>query len=255
MTVSVEDEGFAYGYGFFETIRVQRGRALRLDAHVARFQRAWNDCFGTTFPDITWKDVIEQVVARNGLEESVAAVKLLAAAGKPGQDDRGVTLMVTARPYTHRLDGSSRKGLQLAVYPHGRRSHLADHKTMNYMFQRMAGKWAQAHDADEAVILNPDGSVSETNTANILCSIGGKIYRPSSDHVLPGTMEQVVCELLTKWGKLVERARLTVDRLKCAECVILTNALMGAVPVTAIDGVAIPDDGGLCDKLNKALFE
>ena len=68
-------------------------------------------------------------------------------------------------------------------------------------------------------------------------------------------MEQAVCEILTKWGKPVERARLTVDQLKGAESVILTNALMGAVPVTAIDGAAIPDSGDLCSKLNKALFE
>jgi para-aminobenzoate synthetase component 1 len=119
MTVSVEDEGFAYGYGFFETIRVQRGRALMLDAHLARFRRAWNDCFDTAFPDLTWKDVIEQVVAKNGLEDEVAAVKLLAAAGKPGQGDRGMTLMVTARPYTHRLAGKFRKGLGSPSTPTG----------------------------------------------------------------------------------------------------------------------------------------
>jgi para-aminobenzoate synthetase component 1 len=50
MTVSVEDEGFAYGYGFFETIRVQHGRARMLDAHLARFRRAWNDCLRHNFP-------------------------------------------------------------------------------------------------------------------------------------------------------------------------------------------------------------
>jgi para-aminobenzoate synthetase component 1 len=125
---------------------------------------------------------------------------------------------------------------------------------MNYMFQRMAGRWARAQHADEALILNADGSVSETNTANVLCSIGGKIYRPISEHVLPGTMEQAVCELLVKWGKPVERARLTVEELKGAESVILTNALMGAVPVTAIDGVALSDDGGLCGRINATLF-
>lgn len=254
MTVSVEDEGFAYGYGFFETIRVQHGRARMLDAHLARFRRAWNDCVDTTFPDFTWQDVIEQVVAKNGFGEKIAAVKLLAAAGKPGQRDGGMTVMVTARQYTHRLEGSSHKGLRLVVYPHGRHSHLASHKTMNYMFQRMAGKWASARQADEALILNADGSVSETNTANVLFSIGGKLYRPISEHVLPGTMEQAVCELLAKWGKPVERARLTVEELKGAESVILTNALMGAVPVAEIDGTAISDDGGLCGKINTALF-
>jgi len=255
MTVSVEDEGFAYGYGFFETIRVQRGRALMLAAHVARFRRAWNLCLAASFPDITWQDVIEQVVAKNGLGDKIAAVKLLAAAGKPGQGDRGIALMATARQYTDRLEAGSRQGLRLVVYPHRRHSPLADHKTMNYMLQRMAGKWASEQAADEALLLNADGSVSETNTANLLCCVGGKIYRPISEHVLPGTMEQAVCELLEKWGRPVERAQLTVEDLKGAETVILTNALMGALPVTDIEGIALSDKDGLCRRINEVLFE
>jgi para-aminobenzoate synthetase component 1 len=252
MVVSVEDEGFAYGYGIFETVRVQHGCALMLASHLARFRRAWDTCFETPFPDVTWQDVIEQVIDKSELKDKIAAVKLLAAAGKAG--DRGTNLMVTAREYIHRLAGSSRKGLRLAVYPHGRRTHLADHKTMNYMFQRLAGKWAREQQADEAVILNADGSVSETNTANLLCTIGGKIYRPTSEHALPGTMQQVVCELLAKWGQPVESARLTVEQLKGAENVIVTNALMGAVPATEIDGVALADDSAICDRINDALF-
>jgi para-aminobenzoate synthetase component 1 len=166
-----------------------------------------------------------------------------------------MTLMVTARPYVHRLEGSSRKGLRLIVYPHRRHSHLADHKTMNTLLHRLAGRWARAQHADEAVILNADGSVSETNTANLLCSIGGIIYRPISEHVLPGTMEQAVCELLASWGKPVKRARITVEELRGAEGILLTNALMGAVPVTAIDGVALSCDGGLCSRINTTLFK
>ena len=74
MVVSVEDEGFAYGYGIFETVRVQHGSALMLAAHLARFRRAWDTWFGTPFPDVTWQDVIEQVVDKSGLKDKIAAV-------------------------------------------------------------------------------------------------------------------------------------------------------------------------------------
>jgi para-aminobenzoate synthetase component 1 len=254
MTVSVEDEGFAYGYGFFETIRVQNGKPLRLEAHLSRFRKAWTECFGTDFPDCTWKDVIELVVTKNGLDDKVAAVKILAAAGRPDKGERGINVMAIARPYTHRLEGNPRKGLRLATYPHARHSPLSDHKTMNYMLQRMASKWAQAHGGDEAILLNTDGSVSETNTANLLCRIGGKYYQPLSEHVLGGTMEQAVCELMASWGTLVERKRISLEELKASESVIVTNALMGAVSATEIDGVAISIDDKICAKINEALL-
>lgn len=254
MTVSVEEEGFAYGYGFFETIRVQEGRALRLDAHLARFRKAWESFFSAPFPDITWKDVIELVVERNDLSKSVAAVKLAASAGKPGSGERGIRLMATARPYTHRLAGSSRKGLRLATWPHRRQSLLSEHKTMNYMLSRVAADWAKARGADEAILLNADGTVSETNTANIICRIGGNLCVPVSEHVLPGTMLGAVLEHLAARGIPVEHRRIAPEDLKRAESVHLTNALIGVVPVTEIDGVAIAVEEAFCAEMNAALL-
>lgn len=254
IAIPVESEGFAYGYGFFETIRVQNGRPLRLEAHLRRFKRAWDTFCTSPFPDVTWKDVIDQVVARNGLEGQVAAVKLMAAAGKPGDTNGGMFLLVTARAYKHRLDGTARDGLRLAVYPQPWQTPLADHKTSNYMFQRVAAQWAHDQQADEAVILTPERKVSETNSANLLCKVGGKIVRPLSEHALPGTMEQAVCDLLGSWGIPVEQRALTIEELKQATCVMMTNALIGAVPITAIDGTPVQYDRALCDRINEALF-
>ena len=250
MKVSVEEEGFAYGFGFFETVRVERGRALRLDAHVARFRKAWDAFFSAPFPDITWNDVISLLLTQCGLDDQVAAVKISAAAGKPGSGARGIRLLVTARPYTHRLAETSRNGLRLSVYPHGRQSLLSDHKTMNYMLSRVASDWAKAHGADEAILLNTDGSVSETNSGNLFCRIGGKLYRPLSANVLSGTMEQAVVEVLAERGTPVESRRLSVDDLKASQAVFVTNALMGAVPVTEIDGAPLPMDEAFCQRLN-----
>lgn len=254
MTVSVEEEGFAYGYGFFETIRVDHGRILRLDAHLERFRKAWDDCFGTDFPDTTWKDVIDLVIGRNGLGDRVAAVKLLASAGRPGSGTRGIRTMVVARPYIQRLHGTGRSGLRLATYPLRRDWPLADHKTMNYMLPRMAADWAKSRGSDEAVLLNVDGSVSETNTANILCLSGGRWLRPISAHALPGTMLKAVCDLLARRGTPVEEARLSVEDLRRAETVFVTNALMGVVPAASIDGTEIPVDVRFATELVEELF-
>jgi para-aminobenzoate synthetase component 1 len=253
LMVSVEEEGFAYGFGFFETIRVERGRALRLEAHLARFRKAWDALFGAPFPDITWHDVIGHLSTQCGLDDTVAAVKLLAAAGKPGSGERGIRLVATARPYVHRLAGTSRQGLRLSTFPHGRQSPVFEHKTMNYMLSRLASNWAKEHGADEAILLNVDGSVSETNSGNLFCRIGQQLYRPLSATVLPGTFEQAVVDHLAQSGTSVESKRLSVDELKAAQAVFVTNALMGAVPVTDIDGIAFAPDEAFCRGLDEAL--
>lgn len=254
MSVSVEEEGFAYGCGFFETIRVQGGVPLRLESHLGRFAKAWEALFEGSPPDVTWKDVVALLVERNSLGERVAAVKILASAGKPGSGRRGVRLMATIRPYVHRLEGTGREGLRLATYPRGWQTPMADHKTMNYLFQRTAGIWAKERGADEAILCNADGSVSETNTANLLCRIDGSWVRPASAHALAGTMEKALLDLFQARGESVETRTLSVDDLKSAQAVLVCNALMGVVPAISIDGVAIPADSVLCAKLQADLL-
>lgn len=254
MTVSVEEEGFAYGCGFFETVRVQSGRPLRLASHLERFGDAWKTFVGEGFPDVGWKDVVALLVEKNGLGDRTAAVKILASAGRPGTGVRGMRLMATIRPYVHRLEGTGRQGLRLAVYPHGRQSPLADHKTTNYLLQRTAALWAKERGADEAILLNADGSVSETNTANLLCRIAGRWVRPASAHVLPGTMEKALLEVLDSWDEPVETRPVTIEDLKTSESVLVTNALMGVVPALSIDGAPVAVDLSVCDRLQKALL-
>ena len=70
--------------------------------------------------------------------------------------------------------------MTLDIYPHPRQTPLADHKTLNYLYYFLAGKWAKENGADEALILNPYVSISETNTANILLIQNNTVVIPES---------------------------------------------------------------------------
>ncbi|HET7544770.1 MAG TPA: aminodeoxychorismate synthase component I [Polyangiaceae bacterium] len=253
-SLPLDSEGFSYGFGFFETLRVQRGRPILLSAHVQRFELAWREFFQTAPPDVTWADVIAQLIQKNGLASAIARVKLVAAAGKPGGARGSQVLYASAKPYSPRPVLSSRPGLCLRVYPHLRHTHLADHKTLNYMFYKLAGDWAAEHGADEALILNVDRSVSETNTASVCCVFGNTACFPTSEHALPGTMAAEVRRLLALWGFAVEDRRLTVEDLLAADHVFLTNALMGAVPALSLHDSKLGHDSALCDRINQAVF-
>jgi len=254
-TLPLDSEALAFGFGFFETLRVQAGRPILLQAHLQRFELAWREFFECAPPDVTWADVIAQLIQRNGLSRASAVVKLVAAAGKPNGARPSHVLFASAKPYSPRSVQSSRPGLCLRVYPHCRHTHLASHKTLNYMYYKLAGDWAKRHGADEALILNADRSVSETNTANICCVFGSSACFPASEHALRGTMAAEVRRLLPEWGYAVEERRLTPDDLLAADQVFLTNSLMGAVPAISLDDAKLGYDVALCDKINEAVFD
>ena len=252
--MKITDLGFQYGYGFFETIRVDQGEAKRLEAHMARFARAWQALFGRPEPDLSWKGIIDQVIHENGYEEETVAIKVIAAWGGRERPPFDHKVILTARPYIHRLSGINQPGLWLATYPHPRHSPLADHKTLNYLYYYLAGKWAKKQGVDEALIMNTDGSVSETNTGNILLVSGKKVIRPVSPHVLPGIMEEEVCRLLLDWGYRVREEKVDPEGLFAANHIFVTNSLIGAVPVLGVDGKAFNRPSDLSRRINDAVL-
>jgi para-aminobenzoate synthetase component 1 len=243
------DQGVLYGFGFFETFRVHRGRPLHLAEHLARLAGAWTRFFQMDLPDLTWEDILAQLIARNGLAECTAAVRITTTRGTDPALGDG-SLLVTARPYRHRLEGRALTGLGLVVYPWPRQTPLADVKSLNYLYYLEAGRWAASRGADEALVLNPDGSLSETNSANVLVLRGSNVLRPLSPHVLPGVMETAVCAELARRGWRVERKPLFPTDLYLADQVWLTNSLMGAVPATHLDGARLPAPDHLWREIN-----
>ena len=253
--IPVSDLGLQYGFGFFETIRVDGGTAPLLADHLARFARTWRALMPDDPPDVTWSDVINQVIEANGLQQpGCAAVKLLATRGSRNRAPWDHSLLVTARPYTHRLANKKDQGLHLGTFPHARQSPLADYKTLNYLFYYQAGRWAADQGFDEALIVNPDGTVSETNTTNLLVIEGRRVIRPCSPAVLPGVMAEAICRVLPDWGYRVTWESLTPHRLLEADQILAANALMGAVPVLSLDGRERMSGDDLWMRLNKAVL-
>ena len=248
--VPVTGPGFQYGFGFFETIRAYNGEPGYLEEHLERFHKTWKELFKTEFPDLSWEDIIGQVLTHNRLENRTAAVKILAARGDRETPPFNHTLFVSARPYTPRLAGTDKQCLDLVTYPESRQTPLADHKTLNYLFYLLAGKWAKGTGADEALIINPDMTISETNTANIFMVQDKNVIVPDSPHVLPGVMQGIVSRLLTKWGYRNEKRKILPEELFSGDEVIITNSLIGAIPVISLDNRELPRPSDLCEKIN-----
>ncbi|WP_300667134.1 aminodeoxychorismate synthase component I [Desulfoluna sp.] len=253
-SLPVMSRAVQYGAGVFETLRVERGQAPFLAQHLARLEKSWRGLFGAALPDLTWETIISQLVEANGLEEKTAAVKIMVGEGQERGAGFGGHLVLTARPYTHRLTVSGKKGLSVVTFPYPRTSPLADHKSLNYLLSLKALAYAGAMEAEDALLLNADGSVSELATANLIALSGDRAILPLSAHVLPGVMQAQVLSVLDAWGYRRVQERLDVTDLSAMDGVMATNALMGAVPVLSVDGMEMKGGAeGLCADLNTRL--
>ncbi|OQY52389.1 MAG: aminodeoxychorismate synthase, component I [Desulfobacteraceae bacterium 4572_89] len=252
--ISALSPGFQYGAGLFETIRVENGRPLRLAAHVQRMNRAWTSLFGSLPPDITWEHVIDLVIKENGFQDMTCAVKLMISRDEQANGKQAF-LAAFARPYVHRLDLNNKTGLDLVSYPHPRLTLLSDYKTQNYLYYDQAAKYAVDHGADEALILNPDHTISETNTCNMLMVKKNEVILPSSDHVLPGVTLNTLLDILALQGYTITRKKIRLQEIHSYPNILVTNALMGVVRVLSIDEERIDHDKGISQKINGFLAE
>lgn len=226
--IPVSSHMVQYGRSVFETILVQHGKVRNLGKHIERLKRSCSVVLNVQLRRISFEKIIRDLLMKNRLETADARVKIIAA-----ESSGFISLTVTAAVYIHRLKKTGRKGFLLGVFPLPRGNFLFNHKTGNYLYNLLAGEWAARNGFDEAVILNRDGSVSETNTGNILIMKGHEIIRPVSDYVLPGIKEQEILEEYKRKGfRIVEKAVYPEELVQGA--VYVTNSLIGLVPVLSV---------------------
>ena len=242
--VPVNDRGFLFGDGLFETLRADSGRVYFLTEHLERLE-ASAQAFRLPFPArVPWPERLEQLLAANGLSRGPARIKILltrgVAAGLGLPEECRPTLVIYAQPYTPPSPAEYAAGWPVAVFPEGRSTFVGRHKSLNYLFYLAARQFALDRGAKEALILEADGLVSEGAATSLIYLHQGRYYLPASASALPGVTATVLGRGLAARGLTLETRRTTVAQLKAADGLWLANSLMGLIPVAAVNGAPLP---------------
>ncbi len=92
----------------------------------------------------------------------------------------------------------------------------------------MAGLYKQQNKLDDAFILNQNGFLCETISANVFVLYRDHLYTPAlSEGCIGGVMRQVVMELATANNIPMTEAQLDPEILNQADEVFITNASRG----------------------------
>jgi branched-subunit amino acid aminotransferase/4-amino-4-deoxychorismate lyase len=222
-------EGFLYGHGVFETIKVTASRPAFLSQHHARLTasaRALDLPCAVSLA--TLRERLHRVIAANALADGSAKIVLFA------QDETTTGELITVKANAYPPETYTRGFRLHTVFTGERTGALTAHKTLNYLANLRAKRSALAAGFDEPLFLTPAGIVIEGATTNLFLVRDGIAHTPAlASGPLPGIARAQVLALLGP-----NRAReslLTHDDLRHASEVFVTNALLGIMPVTQID--------------------
>lgn len=247
-TVSVEDRGFRYGDGAFETLRAYGGEIFEWAAHADRLEDSCEAIgldHGLSREELRGR--IDGTLEANDLSD--AYVRLSITRGvQPGKLTPGPavdpTVVVAAKPLARggvegeavwaddgpaTLETVRTRRIPDEAIPAGAKTH-------NYLNGILARR--ELHDADEALIRDLDGYVAEGATSNVFFVTGEGLATPTTDGpVLGGITRRVVLDLAEEADIPVEEGYYEPAAIREAEEVFLTNTTWEVRPVQRVDGI------------------
>lgn len=262
--VSVFDHGLLYGDGVFEGIRFYNSRPFRLGAHMRRLQHSAM-AIGLSMPytiemlEEAINDVIRAFDAPDGY------LRLVITRGKgslginPVSCERG-TAFIIADQLSFISSRVQQHGAKLIIAstrrlsPDGLDPRI---KSLNYLNHILARMEANNANADEAILLNAQGNVTEGTSDNVFIVSKQRLLTPPvSDGALEGITRELVLELANELGiECVERTLAPYDLYTADEC-FLTGTAVELVKVGEIDGRKLPScPGPVFQRLQEAFKE
>ncbi len=235
-TVSASDRGLLYGDGLFETMLVRDGAVPLLPWHLERLA-ASASAVGIPYNEDSTRRAVETVANTVGNGEHALRLTLTRGAaeqrGYLPPPEPAPTLLITAAPYARPTRPLTAATATVRINPD---SFTSRFKSTSALDKVMARDEAARAGADEALLLNLMDRPAEGASSNLFIVKDGLWLTPELyEGCLPGVMRRRVLELTgaTETG-------LSVSDLFAADAVYLTNALMGLVPLVALDGRPLP---------------
>lgn len=244
------DRGFLLGDGLFETMRLEKGRILRLEAHLRRLAQGAS-LLHIPLPEVAFlRHALHETSAANGAMQAGLRLTLTRGAGPRGllppvMPETTLLIIQSALPA---LPKPCR--LQISRYRRDGTSPLSRIKHLNYLPQILARIEADKAGYDDALLMSADGChIAEASAATLIVSDGKTLLTPPlGDGALAGTARGALLES----GLCIER-RLTLDDLHTARSAWLVNSL-SVRAISRIETHPLPQDRQWQARIEGLLF-
>lgn len=268
-SVSPLDRGFLYGDAVYEVCRTYGGVLFAWDEHWDRLERSAASLAMDLGHDKTFylseirKTTAAFRAARPEVAELYVRLQVSRGAGPIGltpslADRAGYVILV--QELVDAAPAALDHGLRLATPARFRRNapQALDPawKTGNYLNNIQCLREALAAGADEALILNQAGFVTEGTVRNVFfVNDSGFFTPPLSDGLLPGITRDLLLTAVDTSGlpPPVERSLRPSDLTEFTEAFV-TSTTQDVFPVSSLDGRAFPTRGGTLTRRLKERF-
>jgi len=241
--ISILDHGFLFGDSIYEVVCTNDGKPCFLDEHLTRlFASASGISLNIPLSSDEIKDQIQATLDSAGNSESYIRIIVTRGVGEMDIDpsscfNPNVIIFVKGIPQIP--EENYIKGIAVALVSIKRNSRDSLNpavKTGNYLNNVLARLEAQKMGAEDAIMVNPWGQLTEGTTSNLFFVKDGQLLTPEKEcGILSGITRDKIIQLAQENGINLEEGKWPGEDLYKADEIFLSGTVKKVMPVTILD--------------------
>lgn len=226
--VSINERGFLFGDGIFETLKIINGIIYDYKAHEDRIKEGLEALkFTAEIADLEKKSY--RLIKKNQIKNGILKISISRGIGSigylPTYETKSLIIIQTFEE--RKLPAKISLGISSYKTP---AKSLG--KTMNALPYILTKIEAQEKNLFDGIILSEENFIAETSSANIFWVKNGKIFTPAKAcGILPGTIRK---KLLKISPIKIQEVKAKISDLKKADEIFLTNSAFLVAPVNEL---------------------
>jgi D-alanine transaminase len=239
--ISIDDRGYQFADGVYEVIYYADGHLVDAKEHLDRLNYSLKELhISAPLTQVALHHIIGEVIRRNRLKRGMVYIQMtrgVAERNHPFPKNCKASLVVTCR-YFDQVQFMSRKakGIKVITMPDLRWGR-PDIKSIALLPNVLGKQQALESGAYDALLINQEGYITESNVANVWISPKQGILQtyPTGKNILNGITRQRLIVLATNLGYDIMEKPFTPAELFKAKEVFLSSSVSGLLPIVQVD--------------------
>lgn len=226
--LSIDDKAFKFGSGYFDTLKVIKGKIRLKDYHFNRIAASAKK-LGFSLPtsiDEIEKQLLLLCNKNNCIDSARVRISFSEGNGLLFHKAEQANYLIEASSFANIDDAP----LAIDVFPNHRKisGSISNIKLSGNILYSLASNYAMANQLDDCLIINETGNIIESIISNIFWIKNRQVHTvPLNEGCVAGVMRAFLIENIT-----VTQQTCTIEQLLDADEIFLTNALRGIRPVS-----------------------
>ena len=256
--ISPLDRGFLFGDSIYEVFAAYDKKAFKIEEHLDRFFINLKEIKLTSnISRQELKNIIELVIQKNELSNQIIYLQISrgyeAIRNHIPNTKSESTVFICSFPLKDLPNQNSNKvKISLREDFRWRKSNVKSTSLLANVLYKIQ---ANEENFDE-IVLYDNGFITEGSVSNVFCVKDKKVITPSlQNNILPGVTRSVIIDIVKKLKIPISESKMSVEDLKIADEIWITNTTKGILLVSEIDQNKVTCVGEIFKKVQEKFIQ